>query len=371
MDKRIDDLLDDYLSGRCTEAERQMLESHYLRHLDAHTPVPSEQQVNDSFVQTHRQIWEEIQKSDSPKTKSKRLVWYWAAAAAVFLAMGTTVSLWNLQQYKVPAQSQLAQDVAPGGSRATLTFSDGGSMMLDGNKSGIVMSEDIVYEDGSILLQDSSSTIPNTKKVTLETPLGGTYQVVLSDGTKVWLNAASKIQYPQVFGSDRVVQLSGEAYFEVAHQGGKPFRVITDQQAVEVLGTKFNVRSYANQLEKTTLLEGRVNVSATALKVSQILKPGQQLALSTSGIRLMEVNAMDVVAWKDDILVFQQEDIRDIIKDIERWYDVDIVVKRDLAHLPKLTGEIPRNVTLNEFLKALKLHYNLIFHLEGRRVTIQ
>ncbi|TDQ80126.1 FecR family protein [Sphingobacterium yanglingense] len=369
MDKRIDELLDAYLEGRCTAEERQKLESHYLHYLDERRSIPSSQQVNDSYIHTHRHILNEIEHAEAKRSKSKSRGWYWAAAAVLVFTVG--LSVWKLKESPEPVVDLTQHEIAPGGNRATLTFSDGSAMALEEGKEGIVMNQDIVYQDGSDVFKDDSDAHHKDRQVSLETPRGGTYRVTLSDGTKVWLNAASKLQYPQVFGQERSVILSGEAYFEVAHQDNKPFKVVADKQTIEVLGTKFNVRSYPREVDRTTLLEGKVKVRAEEFHVSKVLKPGQQMVWSKDGVHVVEVNAQDVTAWKEDILVFQQDDLRDILNDISRWYDVDVVVDRDLGHLPKLTGEIPRNISLNEFLKALKLHYNITFQLEGRRVTIR
>ncbi|WP_432327294.1 FecR family protein [Mucilaginibacter sp. P25] len=196
--------------------------------------------------------------------------------------------------------------MAPGGNKAILTLGDGSTIVLNGAKIGKLARQDNILikkaADGQISYRDVVVDFHPSKNIiynTATTPQGGQYQFILADGTKVWLNASSSIKYPVVFnGNERRVELTGEAYFEVAHNAKKPFKVISNGQTVEVLGTHFNINAYNDeQAVKTTLLEGSVKVSAG--KVSNIIKPGQQARFDHGLIDVMNVDADEVVAWKN------------------------------------------------------------------------
>ena len=204
---------------------------------------------------------------------------------------------------------------------------------------------------------------------TIQTPRGGQYQVVLPDGTKVWLNAASSLKYPEVFmGNTRTVELSGEAYFEVSKNKAMPFHVKSKFQDVEVLGTHFNINSYMDeQTIKTTLLEGSVKVSN--LKSLKILKPGQQSIAGISENSLIklasEVDTDDETAWKNGLFQFNNSDLKIILNQLERWYDIKI----DYASIPakRYNGMISRKVKLSEVLKMLEKTGNIKFEVTSVR----
>jgi ferric-dicitrate binding protein FerR (iron transport regulator) len=206
---------------------------------------------------------------------------------------------------------------------------------------------------------------------TLTTPRGGQYQLVLPDGSKVWLNAASAISYPTAFtGSERKVEIKGEAYFEIAKNTAMPFIVKVNDAQVQVLGTHFNINAYSDEdAIKTTLLEGAVKVTKDA--ASTLLKPGQQAILgrSSNEIRVQENTDLDaVLAWKNGYFSFNQTDLATIMRQIARWYDVDIVYS-DKVPERRFGGEIPRNTNAAEVLKMLeesKVH----FRIEGRKVIV-
>ncbi len=207
---------------------------------------------------------------------------------------------------------------------------------------------------------------------TLTTAKGETYQIILPDQTKVWLNAASSIKFPVTFAGldQRKIQLSGEAYFEVSKDKRHPFIVTTGKQEVEVLGTHFNINSYADEpATKTTLLEGAVKVrSRTAVSDNVILKPGQQSNLTTPGNITVDEADPDVTAWKDGKFRFNNTSLESILRQLSRWYNVDINYVNGVPD-EKFTGGIDRNLTASEALDIFR-YMKVRFKIEGRTILV-
>ena len=202
------------------------------------------------------------------------------------------------------------------------------------------------------------------------TPKGGEYQIILSDGTKVWLNSASSIKFPSRFvGDARRVVLKGEAYFEVSKNAKMPFYVNTDKTEVKVIGTSFNVRAYDDErIIKTTLLEGSVQLRVHAIKV--LLKPGEQGAVSvTNQIAVGDVNVEDEIAWKNGVFAFNDQNIQTIMSDISRWYDVDVVFQNPNMK-KKFYGKVSKYKDVKQVLRKLSLTGAVHFKTEGRRITV-
>ncbi len=261
----------------------------------------------------------------------------------------------------------VTHDVSPGGNRATLTLEDGKSIDLSSDQDGIIVSEGkISYADGSRLLESSAAI-----NYQLSTPQGGQYQITLSDGTEVWLNALSKLKYPERFADDkRVVELEGEAYFEVsraAHEN-TPFLVKTNSQTIEVLGTHFNVNAYPDEhTTNTTLLEGEVRISTS--QASTLLKPGQQSQVGTHGIAVADVDVGTAVDWKNGDFVFINEDIKSIMRKIVRWYGVEVVYEDEFSN-DRYSAQISRNKNLSEVLRILQLSGGLATKIENKILHI-
>ncbi|MFD2556673.1 FecR family protein [Sphingobacterium tabacisoli] len=258
------------------------------------------------------------------KKRSIRRIWYRAAAACIlFLFMGS--AYYWISQEKTNEQLVVKQNVVdylPGGNKAQLILEDGSKIDLDGDQSSLLVGDEVTYADGSSV----ASKIPESKpsgRLQLVTPRGGQYQITLSDGTKVWLNSDSHLKYPLHFtAAERTIELEGEAYFEVAHNH-KPFIVKTDRQIIQVLGTKFNVSSYSeNTVATTTLLEGSVRVNTSY--GNNLLMPGHELVVTTSGTKMNEVYAKDAIAWKDGLFVFDNITLDGVMDKVSRWYNVDI-----------------------------------------------
>lgn len=243
-------------------------------------------------------------------------------------------------------------DVAPGGNRATLTLADGREIFLNESQSGIVMGDErILYQEGDEELAnlDREAAAP----LVLSTPKGGTYQITLSDGTAVWLNAASTLTYPSRFeGNTRTVTLSGEGYFEVTKDERKPFRVMSEGQQVEVLGTAFNVSAYPDDPEtKTTLVTGAVRLGGVGNDVK--LAPGQQGIMAGNEIRVETVDVDTYTGWKNNEFVFNGIELHEAMKQLGRWYDVEVVYEGKIPS-KQFYGSFSRSLTLGETLNILK-----------------
>lgn len=318
-------------------------------------------------------LLETIQASSAqprPSFKQRIKPFYgYVAAACLLVALG--VGLWQYPRTTVDPDKELlvlAQEFVPGGNRATLSSSDGTSLALNEDRMGIVMGKDITYDDGSILLADKADKAPI---LTLSTPKGGQYQISLADGTKVWLNADSKLRYPKTFsGVQRRVELDGEAYFEVAQHSNQTFVVRTSQEEVEVLGTHFNVNAYKNDLEsKVSLLEGKVKVSLSNTN-NRMLQPGQQTVVKDGAMRVQPVNLEESIAWKNGEFMFNNEPLGTALRQVARWYAIEIEVDPALAGIT-LWGTVSRFESFDKVLKIIKMtDDNIKINLDGRRVRL-
>lgn len=261
--------------------------------------------------------------------------------------------------------------IKPGGNKATLTLGNGKTIVLDNTSKGQIAQQAGVLisktANGEIVYQAAQSS-GDVLQNTISTPKGGQYKVILPDGTNVWLNAASSLTYPTVFkGAERLVTLTGEGYFEVAKNKAIPFRVRSSGQTVEVLGTHFNINAYADEAAvKTTLLEGSVKVSSQV--GTAVIVPGQQAQLSSNGVHLQEVDTEKEVAWKNGVFSFADEDLRTVMRQISRWYDIDVVYAGKIPD-EKFFGEISRSSNLNEIFKILELN-NIQFEVNGKTVKV-
>lgn len=252
------------------------------------------------------------------------------------------------------------QDVAPGGNKAILTLADGSKISLDEAKNGNVAEQagtriTKATEGRIIYLPDASESAASvTGFNTIETPAGGQYQVQLPDGTGVWLNASSSLRYPVRFsGKTRTVEITGEAYFEVAHNADIPFIVSSAKQEVKVLGTHFNIMAYPDEnMVKTTLLEGSVKV--TAGKSELLLRPGQQSEANANEVRLNKDADTDIaVAWRYGKIQFMDSDIRSIMRMLSRWYNVEVEFTGGPI-VNNFGGSVSRSKNLSEVLKVLE-----------------
>ncbi|MES2431452.1 MAG: FecR domain-containing protein [Bacteroidota bacterium] len=303
-----------------------------------------------------------------------------AAAACVVGIIGIAV---YFSSNKKTAPEQFAQDkkvetkfkndVLPGGDKAMLTLADGSSIILNNAQNGKLAQQgnaQLIKVNGKIVYNVSKGTAKEMLYNTITTPKGGQYQVELPDGSQVWLNAVSSIRFPAEFsGNKRSVEITGEAYFEVAKNKEKPFVVKVDGSEVEVLGTHFNVNAYPEEsIVKTTLLEGSIRFLSKGNV--NTLKPGQQSQLSQDGkVNVFDdVNTEDVMAWKNGVFYFQGEDIHVVLRQLCRWYDVEVVYEKPVND--RFFAEMPRNTKLSDILKALELTGKVHFQIDGKKIIV-
>ncbi|WP_207534197.1 FecR family protein [Desertivirga arenae] len=322
------------------------------------------------FLRTDRRL------SSAQKPQVRYLKWFSAAAALlIFLFIG--IYQYNSKEGQRLSQSErFKNDIAPASDKATLTLADGSVLNLTDLKEGEVKVENgirISKRNGQLEYKVTNDQSAKAAYNTITTPRGGKFVILLPDGTKVWLNAASSLHYPTVFkGRERRVQLDGEGYFEVAKNKAKPFHVEADGTEVEVLGTHFNISSYAqDQNFKTTLLEGAVKVSRANNSI--VLKPSQQARLSGADGSLLKepnVDIEEVMAWKDGLFRFKNAELKDIMQEVQRWYDVDVKYEGNLPEA-QFTGFISRKVSISSVLKMLEPGVGVQFSLDGRKLVVK
>jgi ferric-dicitrate binding protein FerR (iron transport regulator) len=275
-------------------------------------------------------------------------------------------------------KTSLTNDIAPGGSKALLTLTDGSTIILDSAINGTVIQQGNIKVDklknGLLVYTISGKQVSENDEAffnTISTPRGGQYQVTLSDGTKVWLNAASSIRFPVVFtGKERNVMITGEAYFEVAKNATMPFKVKAASTEIEVLGTHFNINAYNDEASvKTTLLEGLVKVSANN-QTHKFLQPGQQSGITKDGkINVIaDADTEEAVAWINGRFQYKSADINTILRQISRWYDVDVEYRGNVnIHF---TGQLPRNQNVSGIFEKLKLTGEVNFKIDGKKIIV-
>ncbi|MCZ4223675.1 FecR family protein [Pedobacter rhodius] len=383
----VEKLLEKYRDGLCTEQEKALVESWHLSEL---SEKKSELNHND-IIEARTQIWQAIEAKTELKSRKNYTLWLKVASAAVVLFfIGFVINNQIKKQIKGQSLAKNKQEIIkPGGNKAILTLADGSKISLSDATNGVIANQAGINitktKNGELIYTVVSTTAEKTKNLynTIETPRGGQYQINLPDGTKVWLNAESSLKYPTAFNNEeRLVQLKGEAYFEVTKlltkNGSRvPFKVNSEigegrNQQVEVLGTHFNINAYLNEPNnKTTLLEGKVRILNLSSLASDILKPGQQslIAASSPAVLIKNVDAEDAVTWKDGFFSFNDENLQTIMNKISRWYNVDIAYRG--AKMDKLFGgRISRFNSVNEVLETLQATGDVHFKIEERRILV-
>ncbi|WP_436484208.1 FecR family protein [Chitinophaga sp. ARDCPP14] len=302
--------------------------------------------------------------------------YWWAAACIVVLATGAYYLSKQAPPTAVVATSPV-KDIAPGGNRAVLTLSDGTQIPLDSAGNGVLAQQGNTritkLNNGQLAYNGSGSSEDKVLYNTMSTPLGGQYQLILPDGTGVWLNAASSISYPTAFtGNERSVTVTGEVYFEVVKNEKMPFRVKAGNTTIDVLGTHFNINAYKDEASiNTTLVQGSVRVSVQ--QQQQMLKPGQQARVAAKGESIQVLDHADlseVLAWKAGFFSFNDADLPAVMRQLSRWYNVEVTYEGKIPQRV-FTGEIGRNLTLSQVLKGLT-KTRIKYRIEnGNRIVIQ
>lgn len=380
-------LLEKYFSGTITKGEKTLLDDWYRSFDDREVEVQTtgdetEQQLGDRIKSRLLQTIH----NEKPQTISERkLKWKTPAAAGVILliSLGLYFMMTNFHLKKELAKNEpvpvkMKNDIAPGGNKAVLTLANGASILLDSASNGTLTHQGNInikkLSNGLVTYNINGRNITPKDAVfynTISTPRGGEYQVTLSDGTKVWLNAASSIRFPVVFtGNERKVVITGEAYFEVAKNKEMPFKVEANSSEIEVFGTHFNVNAYDDEASiKTTLLEGKVKVSVRDQSPA-FLTPGQQAAVNKEGkIKVLDnVDTDQAVAWMHGYFQFKSADLQSILRQIARWYDVDIVYEGNVnLHF---SGQLNKNQNVSKVFETLSLTNEVHFKIRDKKIIV-
>lgn len=303
---------------------------------------------------------------------------YAAAVVAIVVSVVFFLLLKNDKEEKaiVTAINTPQPDIAAGSEKAVLILNDGSRIVLDDSQNGKLAQEGntriVKLDSGQLAYQADKSAAAKPVFNTLSVPRGGQYALTLSDGTRVWLNAASYIKYPTVFnGPERVVEISGEAYMEIAKDNKQPFIVNANGTEILALGTSFNVNAYADESGvKTTLIDGGVRVRKLSAAESKVLSPGQQ-ATVTGNIDHVKVESVDteqVLAWRNGFFSFNNADIKTIMRQLSRWYDINIIYEKGVPE-QHFFGEMSRSLSLSQVLKGLEVT-KINFRLEGRNLIV-
>ncbi len=371
-------LYEKYIAGLCSPEEEEQLYAHTDGFKMLESDLQGADQADLKYKdQLFEKISQTIEAAERPKTI--RLVWLKYAAILLLTLAAGYLFIDNKQLH--PGRSNTLKQahvskasIKPGRNTATLTLSDGAVLDLENLENGTIASTGGTQvkksADGSIVYQVIEDDSNPGGLNTIAVPAGGQYQVILPDGTAVWLNALSSLTYPTAFkGKSREVTLRGEAYFEVAKDPSRPFIARVDEMNVRVLGTHFNINAYDSKRYRTTLLEGSVQVSKA--HKAALLKPGQQSVLNfdNESIKVAEVNINKTVAWKNGYFMFQDDKIKDIMAQISRWYDVEVEFEGAVSQ-EAFGGIYSRNKDINELLKGLELTGLVRFKIEGRRIIV-
>lgn len=383
MEERIHYLLQQFTAKTLSQAEREELltlaedGSSLLTDEIIKMIIAEEEHAVDVVEGKWNPVLNKILAVDKPSRSPKRILMNslkWAAAAVVFIVLSFTAYL-SLQKKK---EHVFATDVAPGKNKAILTLADGKKISLSDAMNGDVAKEAgfsiTKTADGQLVYTlAESENINDTRLNTISTPNGGEWQIKLPDGSTVWLNAASSIQYSLNIGTakQRLVKLDGEAYFEVAKNAAHPFIVETDKQSVEVLGTHFNINSYKDErITKTTLLEGSVRVSHNTTNESEVLKPGEQSLVSVSGMDIKEVDVDESIAWKKGYFMFNNERQESILRKVARWYNVEIEYADQDAKEVMYYGTVSRFEKISKVLRKFEQTGEVRFDIKGNKVIV-
>lgn len=372
MDEHIKILLAKYANGQCTAEEAEVLKQWY-ESLDKEEHEAFPDYNEEEFHNYALNKYEEFQTLIKGR-KTKR-VWLprfikAAASVVVLIGIGWGTYVWQANKNNNTSSEIAAQnDLPPGHDGAVLTLADGRKVVLGSARSGNIAQQgntQIINHNGQLSYNNGETTAASIAYNTLSTPKARQYKLVLPDGTKVWLNAASSIKYPVVFsGKERKVEITGEAYFEIKHNAAMPFKVAAGKMLITDIGTDFNVSAYEDESTiKTTLLEGAVKVNGL------LLKPGQQAQTNLDNkTQVTNIpDPEDVIAWKNGEINFDNVDVATLMRQLSRWYNVDIIYTGKIPQ-GNLFGGISRQTNLSIIMKALQDN-NIHCRLEGNKLMI-
>lgn len=352
-------LLNRYKAGTASEEDIAFLESWYLQYGEGseNEYAPADQ------IMDAKAVWDKLQPAQQ---KAKHAVlWARIAAAASIIIILSAVAYYSFYE-RFP---QLSASNVSIKNNVILALPNGRHIALADAQNGALTANISKVNGNELIYRKSTSAVVYD---TLIVPRGGHFQLALADGSKIWLNAATVIRYPESCSvNERKIELlKGEAYFEVVHNRSKPFRVISRNQVIEDIGTRFNVKAYDDEpMVQTTLFQGSVSVADDRGKI--VLKPGQQSQVKEPGsdIIVKNANLEEAVSWKNNRFIFNNDDIASIMRQISRWYDVDVTYQGDMAG-KVFTGSVPRSEKVEEVLRKLEETGTVHFKLEGRKVIV-
>ncbi|MBB5438805.1 ferric-dicitrate binding protein FerR (iron transport regulator) [Pedobacter sp. AK017] len=401
----LQDLLSKYRTGTCNAEELALLENWY-----AQWKVEYPHFSDEELMGVKDEVWQAIANDVKPNSPIKlwpRIIGVAAAVAAI---------VFGVFFFKAPSNPEpgsgsanYTNDIAPGKNTATLTLANGKTINLSDAKTGVIIdASDLKYNDNTPVISTERSDENRAlrelsgakslghansrdlsyrrddgaeRSLTITTPRGGTYQVRLPDGTKVWLNAASSLTYyaPLIErGGIRKVELSGEAYFEVFRNKNQPFVVTTKNLTTTVLGTHFNISAYEDEgSTKATLLEGSVRVASlaplgrggVAEEGNVVLKPNQQAILKDNSINCVQVDANATIDWKNGQFIFNDEPLESIMRKVARWYDVEVIYQ-NVDKTALFYGSVSRYDQVSKILSKLEVTGGIHFKVEGKKILV-
>jgi ferric-dicitrate binding protein FerR (iron transport regulator) len=347
-------------------------------------PVISPQRAKIILQQIIEENEEPVPEPVLPLVRKRRWLNYAAVAVMIFLASGVYFFSNTNRQEIVAVNKVVVNDLPPGQTGAILTLANGNRILLDSAGTGLLATQgdmQVINNKGQLSYQSQQSANKTVMFNTMSTPKGRQYQLLLSDGSRVWLNAASSITYPAEFsGNERSVSITGEAYFEITADKTKPFKVNIDGKGeVEVLGTRFNINAYRDEpTVNTTLLEGSVTIKQAVAKHprdqqatrSAVLRPGQQAQLGSTLHVINDVNTEEVTAWKNGYFFFSDASTEVIMRQVKRWYDAEIQYEGTVKD-ERFAGSVPRSVNASKLLEVLELTKTVKFTIEDKKIIVK
>lgn len=395
---KLTDLLMKHLQGSLSDSEQDLLSQWLLeseRNRLLFESINDEEQLRQLVLSYYEEeaedneaiILSKIRQGIGAATPVRRIGvlrrWGWLAAS-VLLAAGIGGYLLQNRKAATPVAETQA-DIPPGKEGAVLTLADGSQVVLDSLGNGVIATQNgtqILLKNGELAYTTGAgSDAPVYNNLT--TPKGRQFQLILPDGTKVWLNAASSLRYPTAFsGSNREVAVTGEVYFEVAKNAHQPFIIdVSNQMKIQVLGTQFNVNAYSNEAAiKTTLVEGSLKIISGASAAGGsfvVLQPGQQAQIGNTAADVSTQQAIKVlnnadvdkaVAWKRGLFNFEDSGLEEVMRQVERWYDIEVVYEKGIPDI-RFGGKLSNDVSLSGLLKSLQ-ESDVHFRIEGRKLIV-
>ncbi|PWG80202.1 FecR family protein [Pararcticibacter amylolyticus] len=359
------ELLRKYTDGTASHHEKILFEALYNKVAESQ-PVLEEQ----DYEAIRAEIWQRLPAPPVSKNKTGR----WLPYAAVLLLAASVIYIYISWFKPLTTAVEYTKDIPSGSDKAVLTLADGTQVYLNKTGAGHIAQQpgsNIVKSKEAILKYEGSGGVGRDLPAynQLEVPRGGQYQVVLSDGTRVWLNAQTTLVYPVAFpaGKTREVVLNGEAYFEVAKDARRPFIVKGSKQELKVLGTSFNISSYSGEETVTTLLDGSVLINGRS-----ILKPKEQGRVSNAlqAPTIIRVDPTEALSWKEGVFIFNDEPLESIMNKVSRWYNVDVYFETDEMKVKTFGGRISRFDSLSEMLRMLTKAGNVKFRIKDQSVYV-